>query len=263
MVFKKGDKVRLGIAHTFDTRTKISLSNKGQVPWNKGNHWSKKHKEKFSEIRKRLWQTSGYRNKEILSHKGKKMPEETKEKISKRLTNRQKSEEAKRNMSLATKGKPLSLNHRLNLIKTFESSEYKEKMRQISTELWKNEKYREKTTRAILKGLFKRPTSFESQIIQLINKHQLPFKYVGDGQILICYRNPDFIESNGKKLLIEVYFSLWHPKNYEEQRNKIFSKHGYKTLFLDENDLLNENWEEVCLTKINNFLNTAMQQGVR
>ena len=234
-----GNKYRLGKKHSEESRKKMSLSHTGQIAWNKGKHWSKEFRERHREIIKQVWKNPEYREREILTHKGKVLSNNIKEKISNSLKNKPKSEETKRNMSLARKGKKFSDSHRLNLIKAFQSKEHKEKRSKISKELWKKEGYKEKTIRAQL---------------NLINKHNLPFKYVGNGQILICYRNPDFIECNGKKLLIETYFSLWHSKDYEEQRNKIFSKYGYKTLFLNENDLESKDWNNICLGKINNFL---------
>jgi hypothetical protein len=105
-----------------------------------------------------------------------------------------------------------------------------------------------------LKGLMKRPTSFEQKIIDLIEERNYPFKYVGDGKLIICYKNPDFVNSNGEKLLIETYFSKWHIKNYEENRSKLFGRYGFRVLFLNEQDLERKNWKEICSKKIDNFL---------
>jgi len=45
-----------------------------------------------------------------------------------------------------------------------------------------------------------------------------------------------------------------HPKNYEKRRYAIFKKYGFKNLFLNEDDLCCDNWKEVCLNKIQVFL---------
>lgn len=105
----------------------------------------------------------------------------------------------------------------------------------------------------ILKNL---PTSFEKKIIDLCEKYNLPFRYIGNGEVIIGFRNPDFIECNGKKLIIETYCSFYHPEDYEEKRGKLFAKYGYRTLFLNENDLCDDSWESICLNKIKNFLNS-------
>lgn len=134
------------------------------------------------------------------------------------------------------------------------SKETKEKLSTTMKHLWKNPELREKFIKCALKGLRKRPTSFEGKIICLINENNLPFEYVGDGKVIIGFRNPDFIHSGGKKLLIETYFSLFHQKNYEYTRSKFFSRYGFKSLFLNETDLMAEKWKDICLEKIKNFI---------
>ena len=106
---------------------------------------------------------------------------------------------------------------------------------------WQNKKYKEKQIRSILQGMLKRPTSFEKIIIDIINKYKLPYKYTGDGSFLIGYKNPDFINCNGEKICIEVYNDFHHPNNYEEIRSKHFSDYGWKTIFIDEREIRDEN----------------------
>ena len=105
-----------------------------------------------------------------------------------------------------------------------------------------------------MKGLIKRPTSFEKKIIDLIKNYNLPFKYVGNGDFIIESKNPDFIDTNGKKQVIETYYSYFKHTDYEKNRYDIFRKYGYSTLFLTEKDLKDFNWESICLNKINNFM---------
>jgi len=44
--FKKGHKLRQGRKHSFETRTKISIANKGKIAWNKGKKYLAFTKEK-------------------------------------------------------------------------------------------------------------------------------------------------------------------------------------------------------------------------
>ena len=81
----------------------------------------------------------------------------------------------------------------------------------------------------------------------------MSFKYVGNGQVIINYVNPDFISTNGDKLIIETYCKHWHKPDYEKTRSEIFAKFGYKTLFLNDEDLCCKNWEQKCLQKIREF----------
>lgn len=111
----------------------------------------------------------------------------------------------------------------------------------------------EKMTK-IMKSLHKQPNGWEQKIIDLCEEFNLPFKYVGNGKFWIGTKNPDFVSTNDKKLLIEIYYSYYKDKNYEQKRQNYFAKYGFKTLFLDENCLDTRHWQNICLTKIQNFL---------
>lgn len=106
-------------------------------------------------------------------------------------------------------------------------------------ELWKNnEEYRENNIHATLKALLKRPTSLETNVIDIIQRNNLPYKYVGDGSFLIGFKNPDFINTNGEKICVEVQYPYFKEKmyqsreRYEKLRAKYFSSWGWKTIFL-------------------------------
>lgn len=184
------------------------------------------------------------------------------------------SDKARKKMSQTKKGKPHSKEHKIKIglatIKSAENPQYrlkisnslkgikrsketKNKISDSKKEQWKDKSYREKSIKNILKSLMKRPTSYEQKIIDLCDKHNLPFKYVGDGQVIIAGLNPDFIETNGRKIVIETYCKYWHykrNKNYEGDRQRKFSKYGYNIIFLNEDELCNKKWEEKCLQKI-------------
>jgi len=121
----------------------------------------------------------------------------------------------------------------------------KEKMRAY----WENKEWREKQIERMLAGLFKRPTSLEQQMIDIIKKNNLPYKYVGDGSFIIGYKNPDFVNINGEKKLIEVANLQHHSEDYPIKRAKYFSKYGWKSYIfrtkeLDENIVLKTLKEE-------------------
>lgn len=118
------------------------------------------------------------------------------------------------------------------------------KMKIRMKKLWQTNEYREKTIEAILKGSLKRPTSLEKDMMKIIDKHNLPYKYVGDGSFLIGYKNPDFININGEKKLIEVGNVYHHQGNYKQHREAHFKKYGWKSYFfigqkLNEDQIIN------------------------
>jgi len=94
--------------------------------------------------------------------------------------------------------------------------------------------YRERHLRATLQGLLKRPTSLERNLIKFFAAHNLPFKYVGDGSFLIGFKNPDFVNTNGRKIVIEVsnaYFRRNTP-NWVRERKEHFLKYGWDCIIL-------------------------------
>jgi hypothetical protein len=187
-----------------------------------------------------------------------KMSEKSIEKMSKKLTGRIVTEKTKENMSKAHIGTRHSDETKRKMSKSRIgvplSGEHREKISIAASKLWKDPKYREKVIKNTLKSTLKRPTHFEKKIIDLCSDHGLPFKYIGDGQVIIAGKNPDFMETNGRKLLIETYGKYWHPIDYEETRFKLFAKYGFRTLFLNDDSLIGDNWKEICLRKIKNFL---------
>lgn len=112
---------------------------------------------------------------------------------------------------------------------------------------WKDREYKEKNIEAILKGLFKRPTRLEQKFIDFCKKYNLPFLYCGDGSLLIGFKNPDFVESNGKKICVETankaekkIFWKMSPSQYETVRQNHFLKYGWKCYVVWEDELKHE-----------------------
>ena len=101
-------------------------------------------------------------------------------------------------------------------------------------EKWRDLEWKGRQIKAILKGLCKRPTCVEREFMEIVKNHNLPYKYVGDGSFLIGYKNPDFINTNGQKICIEVaarIFAYHNPNDvYEEKRKKHFGNYGWDCL---------------------------------
>lgn len=102
----------------------------------------------------------------------------------------------------------------------------------------------------IRKALEKRPTALEEAVLNLVEKHCLPFRYVGNGDVIIGGRNPDFINVNGKKQVIEVFGNYWHDLFDVARRTEHYGQYGFQTLIIWEDEL--ENPDQV-LAKIKAF----------
>lgn len=115
------------------------------------------------------------------------------------------------------------------------SKETLEKMRQAS----KNPS--PETLRKILHRRI--PTSLEEKFQAIINKYNLPYKFVGDGSFILGSYNPDFINVNSEKIAIEVYAKYHKIKNHKnidewkEERTEVFRKYGWKIIYFDETQI--------------------------
>lgn len=110
----------------------------------------------------------------------------------------------------------------------------KEKMRKA-----KEGKY--PTKEQIRKCLCRRtPSSLEDRFQTIIDKHNLPYKYTGNGSFIIGHYNPDFININGEKIAIEVYADYYKLKKYKdinkwkEERAKVFGEFGWEVVYFNE-----------------------------
>lgn len=76
------------------------------------------------------------------------------------------------------------------------------------------------------------PNRDEKLLMLLLSQHNLPYKFVGDGSLIIAGKNPDFVKATGEKKLIELFGEQWHEPNEEQERREFFEKYGYKTLVI-------------------------------
>ena len=103
----------------------------------------------------------------------------------------------------------------------------------------------------------------------ICKKHNLPFKYTGDGRFWIERINPDFIECNGKKIAVEVYGDYWHSPllrpDMKEIQNPIYrmgvlKKYGWMLAAFWETDLLREVAEAFVLSELKKYGITPEEQ---
>lgn len=219
----------------------------------KGKHLSKEHKRKLSELNtgKRLsLETKEKIRKNHPVYKGVRHPmygthpsKETRQKISEARMGCHLSDETKRKIGMAKIGKknPMYGKH-------------------------PSEKTRQKLRAHRRKQIFPRHhlTKPERIFEAICEKNDLPFRYVGDGQLWIGKKegkklNPDFIESNGKKIVVEIFGDYWHsrllnPKLAKQTdlryRQRHYKKFKWNSIFIWETDLVRNDAEPFVLNEL-------------
>lgn len=102
----------------------------------------------------------------------------------------------------------------------------------------------------------RKPTAPELKLAAIIERYGLPYRYVGDGAIWIESCNPDFINIDGAKGIIELFGTYWHTtkikkwRDTESGRAYRYAEYGFKTLVIWENELKDE---KAVVKKIKKF----------
>ena len=104
----------------------------------------------------------------------------------------------------------------------------------------------------ILKKMLTRrsPNSEEKFLIDFFSKNNLSYKYVGNGEFIIGGRNPDFINTNGKKQIIEFFGEHWHKLEDEDIKRKIYQYYGFDLLIIWGKELRDK---EKLLERVSTF----------
>lgn len=122
---------------------------------------------------------------------------------------------------------------------------------------WKNPEFQKK----IYKSFNLKPNKPETALFNLLNQlFPNEYKYVGDFQFFLGGKNPDFLNVNSQKKLIEIFGIHWHsPKmtglsreKHECERVAHFKKFSFDTLIIWENELKDQ---ETLTTKLQEFHN--------
>jgi len=213
----------------------------GKVPWNKG--LTKETNESMRKVSVTLlgnfaWNTGLTKETDERVSKGAKNMKGTKGR-----TNKHNIGIPRPDVSIATK-------------KLWQDSEYRAMMYKLTwgdpefvkkhidsgkvrmKRLWSDLEWKEKQLLAIRKGLHIHPNKPETTILSLLNKlYPEEWKYTGDRSFIINGKNPDFVNCNGQKKIIEFNGDYWHRNDIPGEREKIFAEYGWDTLVIWEKEL--------------------------
>ena len=229
------------MAETKKLKYKLGLT----LPWNKG-----KKRPPFSN----KWRAN--LSKSLIGHK-------SSDNVSKKLILRNKNNNPMWNQDIVRKAvlkrNYKEISQKTTLTKRMNGTflEYSKRMKEnnpmknpiINAKVNKNPEYMKKR----ISALIRKPNKKEKIIIDLIDKNNLPYEYVGDGKLIIGSKNPDFIH-RGKNKIIELFGEYWHKNRarvYEETemgRIEYFKKYNFDTLVIWEKELKNLSFVNIRLS---------------
>jgi very-short-patch-repair endonuclease len=239
---KKMSLAHKGIPRPVITKRKISNALIGRSTWNKGlkcpqmslalkgRKFSQEHLRNISESHKGRIHSKETRLKMSMAQKGNKNSsfgkspsEETKKKMAFASTGKRQSKETIEKRSIA-----------MRIIMGDDS--HRKRAREATMLRWKDPKY----AKRIIEKIHAKPNTAENKLEELL-KSLFPseWKYVGSGEVWIGGKNPDFINVNGQKKIIEFFGHHWHRDEEEETRKNHFKQYGFDTLIIWGNDLKN------------------------
>jgi len=223
---------------------------------NKSN--SKEHNKKISESLMGHTVTEETKKRQRKPHR-----KETKKRKSRSLNSRkgktyeemhgvEKADEIKQKVRKARIGTKSSLKtkmlQRIAKLGKTNSKESKEKNRKAQKQNWENLEYKEKQIKAIFEGVNRKPNKLEWKLNNLLQQlFPKEWKYTGDGSFIVGCKNPDFININGQKKIIEVFGDYWHSEEktgvpneqHAQERMDSFVEYGYRTLIIWEHEFKN------------------------
>lgn len=215
-------------------RKMMSDAHKGKPPPNKGKKGIWKHSE---ETKKRMSE----KRKGHPFYGFRKLPEKIKQKIGNSVRKYWKEHKEERKVlnskiSQSLKGRRLSKSHRQRLSDSHKGKKQPE---------W----LVKKRIKASVEGLSRRPTKPEKEVMRIVKKHNLPFRYNGNNAgLMIGTKIPDFISNNANRQVIEVFGRRFHDPNYRwalsVQKNRTYDatldyykKRGYDCFIFWEDEI--------------------------
>lgn len=128
-------------------------------------------------------------------------------------------------------------------------------------------KHTKETLQKIITAVHGKPNNAEKRLIEICDTFNIPFKFVGNGSLIIDGLNPDFVSQENPSLLMELFGRYWHQLKkgvpyHKTEAGKIarYENLGYKCLIVWEEELLNP---EQVARKVRQFLTSESLEVVR
>jgi len=139
------------------------------------------------------------------------------------------SNETKRKMSEKHKGRKQSPEH----------------IKKRLHDYWSDPEWASKQVHSIMSSQAISPNIPETVLLDILNElYPGDYKFIGDGSATFGGVNPDFINVNNKKIIIECFGDFWHSngkvrKEHQTEigRKKLLAKYGFHTLVIWQSEL--------------------------
>ena len=241
----------LGKGKRFSPRTEFI---KGHDPWNKGKEFPEVIGDKNSMKRPEVMEKVSAKNKIIIPKLYKEYPELI-DKIRTATRNAMQRPEVKLKTKKTwfKKGQSVSpeTEFKKGLVPWNKGKPWPEEYRKRQSILQK-ESIKNNPERLKKALTFRRPNKTEERLTSLFQtKFPNEFKFVGDGSLVIEGLNPDWVNCNGKKLIIELFGEPWHKQEEDKKRIETFSRYGFRTLVIWWKETRDE---KILIEKVRNFM---------
>jgi G:T-mismatch repair DNA endonuclease (very short patch repair protein) len=111
---------------------------------------------------------------------------------------------------------------------------------------------KKKWQKAMNKSIHLKPNQAENKLLTILSEiYPKEWEYVGDWTMVLDGKSPDFVNINGKKLIIELFGDYWHRNDNPDDRIALFKKFGYRTLVIWERELKDK---QALICKIGEFV---------
>ena len=192
---------RLGSKASPETKEKLRLSHLGKKP-------SEKAVQLATDRLNAMWRNSEYRNRILTTLHSPENKDKAIQAIIKSRTGVPRSKSTRDKISASLMGHPFS------------------------------EATRKKWMISMQKALHMQPNQSEQRLYALLDElYPDQWAFVGDWSMVIAGKNPDFVNVNGRKLIIELFGDYWHKGQNPQDRINTFAVFGFHTLVIWESEL--------------------------
>lgn len=208
-----------GHQHSEDAKQKNKLAHLGKEPWNKGLRFPG------------LVNSSSFKLGRLPWNKGIPLSGETKRKLSQKIAPRTKRWWTNPNNKEAIKArnKAVAIGVKMAWVEgKYDNEQWRTNQSESQKESWANDPDRaEKCLQ------FRKPNSKEIILDNLLAQN-FPgqWEYVGNGSAKIGRKVPDWISTDGKRGVIELFGERWHNITEESQLIQYYNEHGYCCLVI-------------------------------